>query len=136
MVAAVATTSAMAGAGFMDGGYTGHGRRDEVAGPVHRGEYVFDAEATARIGVGNLEALSDGRIGMVGNTGVATGAGAATTGGPAQIVISAPISVQAQPGMSDAAARQQGEAMGEGLRQTIREVVNEEFSQGGSMWRR
>ncbi|WP_460420829.1 phage tail tape measure protein [Pseudomonas sp. ZL2] len=136
MVAAVSTTSAMAGAGFMDGGYTGHGRRDEVAGPVHRGEYVFDAEATARIGVGNLEALSDGRIGMVGSNGAAVGANAAAAGGPPQININAPINVQAQPGMSDDAARRQGEAMGEGLRQTIREVVNEEFSQGGSMWRR
>ncbi|WP_136476989.1 tape measure protein [Pseudomonas sp. DG56-2] len=136
MVAGVSTASAMAGAGFMDGGYTGHGRRDEVAGPVHRGEYVFDAEATARIGVGRLEALSDGRIGMTGGSGVAASAGAAPAGGPPQINIDAPIYVQAQPGMSDEAARRQGEVMGEGLRQTIREVVNEEFSQGGSMWRR
>lgn len=136
MVAGVSTASAMAGAGFMDGGYTGHGRRDEVAGPVHRGEYVFDAEATARIGVGRLEALSDGRIGMMGGSEGAAGAGVAPAGGPPQINIDAPIYVQAQPGMSDEAARRQGEVMGEGLRQTIREVVNEEFSQGGSMWRR
>lgn len=136
MVAGVSTASAMAGAGFMDGGYTGHGRRDEVAGPVHRGEYVFDAEATARIGVGRLEALSDGRIGMMGDSGGAASAGAASAGGPPQINIDAPIYVQAQPGMSDEAARRQGEVMGEGLRQTIREVVSEEFSQGGSMWRR
>ncbi|MDD1150045.1 phage tail tape measure protein [Pseudomonas sp. TNT2022 ID357] len=52
------------------------------------------------------------------------------------ITINAPVSVQAQPGMSDEAARRQGEMMGQGLRQTIREVVNEEFAQGGSMWRR
>ncbi|MCV4287001.1 tape measure protein [Pseudomonas capsici] len=58
------------------------------------------------------------------------------TGGAPNISISAPISVQAQPGMSDEAARRQGDMMGEGLRQTIRQVVNEEFSQGGSMWRR
>lgn len=136
MVAAVSTASAMAGAGFMDGGYTGNGRRDEVAGPVHRGEYVFDAEATARIGVGRLEALSDGRIGMMGGSGAVPSAAAVPAGGPPQIKIDAPIYVQAQPGMSDEAARRQGEVMGEGLRQTIREVVNEEFSQGGSMWRR
>lgn len=136
MVAAVATTSAMATAGFMDGGYTGHGRRDEVAGPVHRGEYVFDAQATARIGVGNLEALSDGRIGMVGGRSSSPTASGAASGVAPQINISAPISVQAQPGMSDDAARRQGETMGEGFRQMVREVVNEEFSQGGSMWRR
>ncbi|MFG0499531.1 phage tail tape measure protein [Pseudomonas sp. YQ_13] len=61
--------TAMAGVGFMDGGYTGHGRKDEVAGPVHRGEYVFDAEATARIGVGTLEAISNGRAAFVGGPG-------------------------------------------------------------------
>lgn len=61
--------TATSGVGFMDGGYTGHGRKDEVAGPVHRGEYVFDAEATARIGVGTLEAISDGRAAFVGGPG-------------------------------------------------------------------
>lgn len=61
------------------------------------------------------------------------GAGAGLGGG---ITINAPVTVQAQPGMSDEAARRQGEMMGQAFRQTIREVVNEEFAQGGSMWRR
>jgi len=52
------------------------------------------------------------------------------------ITINAPITVQAQPGMKDEDARRQGEMMGQGLRQTVREVLNEEFAQGGSMWRR
>lgn len=68
--------TAMSGVGFMDGGYTGNGRRDEIAGPVHRGEYVFDAEATARIGVGTLEAMSNGRAGFVGTTASQPGQGA------------------------------------------------------------
>jgi lambda family phage tail tape measure protein len=42
---------------FASGGYTGPGGKYEPAGVVHRGEYVFDAESTARIGVANLEAL-------------------------------------------------------------------------------
>lgn len=58
------------------------------------------------------------------------------TGAGGGITINAPVTVQAQPGMSDEAARRQGEMMGQGLRQTIREVVNEEFAQGGSLWRR
>jgi lambda family phage tail tape measure protein len=66
--------TAMSGVGFMDGGYTGHGRKDEVAGPVHRGEYVFDAEATARIGVGTLEAISNGRAAFVGGPGSSSAA--------------------------------------------------------------
>ncbi len=53
-----AFTAAMAAAGsFASGGYTGHGRRLEPAGIVHRGEYVFDAQSTRRIGLANLEAL-------------------------------------------------------------------------------
>ena len=44
--------------------------------------------------------------------------------------------MKAQPGMSDEAARRQGAAMEEGFRQMCREVVAEEFGQGGSMWRR
>jgi phage-related minor tail protein len=39
------------------GGYTGHGGKYDVAGYVHRGEFVFDADSTARIGVSNLERL-------------------------------------------------------------------------------
>lgn len=79
--------TAMSGVGFMDGGYTGHGRKDEVAGPVHRGEYVFDAEATARIGVGTLEAISDGRAAFVGGPGSSSApiADSVVSGGPAPV---------------------------------------------------
>jgi hypothetical protein len=46
--------------GFEQGGYTGDGGRMEVAGVVHRGEYVMPADVVDRIGVGNLEALHKG----------------------------------------------------------------------------
>lgn len=65
-LAAAVGMTAMAGAGFKEGGFTGFGSKDEIAGPVHRGEYVFDAEATARIGVGTLEAMSNGRPTIIG----------------------------------------------------------------------
>ncbi|MGN7445474.1 tail tape measure protein, partial [Pseudomonas lactis] len=59
--------TAMAGAmgGFQEGGYTGNIGVTQVAGVVHGKEYVFDAEATARIGVGTLEAMSNGRPAFV-----------------------------------------------------------------------
>ncbi|RRU92054.1 phage tail tape measure protein [Stutzerimonas xanthomarina] len=47
--------------GYRTGGYTGGGGVDEVAGVVHGKEFVFDADATARIGVANLEAMRQGR---------------------------------------------------------------------------
>ena len=43
--------------GFARGGWTGSGATTDVAGVVHAEEYVFDAAATRRIGVANLEAL-------------------------------------------------------------------------------
>ena len=41
-------------AGFADGGYTGDGAKYDVAGPVHKGEFVFSQEATRYYGVDNL----------------------------------------------------------------------------------
>jgi hypothetical protein len=46
-------------AGFAKGGYTGDGGKYEPAGVVHRGEFVFNKEATRRIGVDNLERLHE-----------------------------------------------------------------------------
>lgn len=54
---------------FAEGGYTGDGGKYEAAGVVHKGEYVFDAASTRRIGVGALNRMrgyADG--GYVGAT--------------------------------------------------------------------
>lgn len=47
--------------GYANGGYTGNGGKYEPAGVVHKGEYVITKEATARLGVGFLNALNYGR---------------------------------------------------------------------------
>jgi tape measure domain-containing protein len=54
--------------GFAGGGYTGNGGKYEPAGVVHRGEYVFTKEQTAKLGAGNLAALAKGYAngGLVG----------------------------------------------------------------------
>jgi len=60
-VGLAAVVAAMAAfGGFKTGGYTGSMGVNDVAGVVHGQEYVFDAAATARIGVGNLERLRSG----------------------------------------------------------------------------
>lgn len=46
--------------GWQSGGYTGSGPRNQIAGDVHRGEYVMSAPAVQRIGLPNLEALHRG----------------------------------------------------------------------------
>ena len=59
-VVTAANIASIAGVGFRDGGYTGSGSDNQIAGPVHKNEFVFDSAATARIGAGNLEALRSG----------------------------------------------------------------------------
>lgn len=51
------------GHGFASGGYTGDMGVGDIAGVVHGREYVFDAAATARIGVANLDAMRSGASG-------------------------------------------------------------------------
>ncbi|MCY1304389.1 hypothetical protein D9M70_541390 [compost metagenome] len=62
MAAAVGTIALSGAAGFRDGGYTGNGGVNDVAGVVHGKEFVFDAASTARIGVDNLEAMRSGKL--------------------------------------------------------------------------
>lgn len=62
----VSTISSTQMKGFRKGGYTGDKGVNDVAGVVHGREFVFDAEATSRIGKKNLEAL---RKGGMPNTG-------------------------------------------------------------------
>lgn len=47
-------------AGFQTGGYTGNGGVSEVAGVVHGQEYVLNAAATKRVGIGTLDAINSG----------------------------------------------------------------------------
>jgi len=60
-VAAVQIATIMS-TGYLTGGYTGDGGHTEVAGVVHRREYVMPAEAVSRIGVPALEALRHGTL--------------------------------------------------------------------------
>jgi phage-related minor tail protein len=44
--------------GWSGGGFTGRGGKYEVAGAVHRGEFVVNAENTRRLGLGFLNSLN------------------------------------------------------------------------------
>ena len=56
----VSNIKAIRAEGFKDGGYTGNGGVNDVAGVVHGQEYVLNAEATKRVGRGTLDALNNG----------------------------------------------------------------------------
>ncbi|MGY6251660.1 tape measure protein [Bosea thiooxidans] len=63
--------------GFDSGGYTGSGGKNEPAGVVHKGEYVFTKAQVKKLGLGNLQALANGYAngGYVGVPSVPTGLG-------------------------------------------------------------
>lgn len=67
---------------FDRGGPTGAGRDTDVAGLVHRNEYVFDARSTARIGVGTLEALRASALRGYQSGGLVTAATLPVSGFP------------------------------------------------------
>jgi phage-related minor tail protein len=66
------------GAYFAEGGYTGDGGKYDPAGVVHKGEYVFDAASTRRIGVGALNRMR----GYAEGGYVGSGTPAPAMGGP------------------------------------------------------
>lgn len=59
--------------GFAEGGYTGPGGKYDMAGIVHRGEFVMPQQAVNRIGIDNLEAMRQG--------------GELPTGRPMQVIV-------------------------------------------------
>lgn len=61
-VATAANIAGIMGVGFKNGGYTGNAGVNDVVGPVHGQEFVFDAASTRRIGVSNLQNMKDGKV--------------------------------------------------------------------------
>ncbi|MDO5632201.1 MAG: hypothetical protein Q4G22_10225 [Paracoccus sp. (in: a-proteobacteria)] len=102
--------------GFSDGGFTGTGGILEPAGIVHRGEYVFSADAVKRIGVRNLEAMhSAASRGYAQGGPVGIPAPAAAGGGTSTIKIALSAGLEAQ--ILEQAKGQSIEITREGLRQ-------------------
>ena len=66
----VTPSGAMERMGYASGGYTGAGGKNDPAGIVHRGEYVFSQSAVNRIGVDNLEAMHKASKGYAGGGAV------------------------------------------------------------------
>lgn len=60
--ALLAANTVGAASGFATGGYTGAGGKYQVAGVVHRGEYVLPKEVVNRVGLPTLRALHHGLL--------------------------------------------------------------------------
>ncbi|WP_046485500.1 tape measure protein [Pseudomonas veronii] len=87
------------------------------------------SQPQAQIGVGSLESAGDGRAAMVGSS-------SEPASGPSQIFFSAPVTVQAQPGMSGQEAQMQGDSIGAALESRMGKFLDAEMRQGGRLWRR
>lgn len=104
-------------AGFETGGYTGSGGRKDVAGVVHGQEYVLNAAATKRVGVGTLDAI---------NSGKGLGGG----GGDVIAPITVNVSVQSN-GESSVDTEGQSKQLGQMIGNAVRTVIRQEQRQGG-----
>jgi tape measure domain-containing protein len=76
------------GKGYATGGYTGNNGRTKIAGYVHGGEHVMKADATQRIGVGNLDYMN--------KTGQLPGRGGVNV----KIINNSGVRIEQQPGMT------------------------------------
>lgn len=112
-----ANVAKIAGIGFAGGGYTGDGYTNDVAGPVHRREYVFDAVATSRIGVPALDAIRSGRTTPLQG-------GHSSIGGDTRVSIGS-ISVKVEGKPDDPAAT--GREVEKGIRRAVRQLTRDEL---------
>lgn len=82
-IAAATTFAALeALAVFKEGGYTGDGAPDEVAGLVHKGEVVIPAPRVKQLGLGFLSALHSGSFAAPAYGGAAGGGSGGSQGAP------------------------------------------------------
>lgn len=102
---------AMPTIGFAGGGYTGSGGKYQPAGIVHRGEYVFDAASTSKIGVGALNSLRGYAGGGLVAPAPSFGDYSSGTGSGSGGAVSAPISINIDATGADSAtlSRVQGQ---------------------------
>jgi tape measure domain-containing protein len=126
-----ATIAGGSGGLYATGGYTGPGGKYQPAGVVHKGEYVFDAAATRKIGVGNLEALRRGYAdgGYVGPAMPSIPRGAAARGAGA-----IQVNVINQNG-SDIEQRTTQTPNGPRLDVMVKDVVAKDFASNGPLAR-
>lgn len=125
--------------GFSEGGYTGPGGVNDPAGIVHKGEVVWSQADIQRFGgvaaveslrTGNVTPINSARSPSSGSNSVSSSRSA---GGGNSLSVPIQVMVQAQPGMSDAEARRQGQLAGEGVRDIVRQVIQDEQRPGGML---
>lgn len=115
--------------GFASGGYTGDGGKYEPAGIVHKGEYVINAAATKRLGLGYLNSLNG-----YANGGLVGGSGGGALPGDVNITVQVDaggkVQSNAQGGADPAAMAQLGRMLGV----AVKEQIAKEKRPGGLLY--
>lgn len=141
MASVYALSSALAvPKGFLTGGYTGGGPVQSAAGIVHGQEFVFDARATRRIGVSNLEALRNGSVRPSNARAASPGGGGgglsseavAQLGGIVRQAIEAMPAVNLYPTLDPAAAFEAALNTPRGRRKLLEFMGDNQSSVGGT----
>ncbi|MBA7854114.1 phage tail length tape measure family protein [Enterobacter sp. RHBSTW-00901] len=144
LIAAVAASSSAmtAGAGFANGGWTGPGSKYQVKGLVHADEFVFNKEATNRIGVSNLQALQNGGSldATLSKPGFGTGAQNVSNDNSQAMTMNAPITqnFNIQQGVSPdqmnvSLAQTQKQATRDAVEQVANQIVKGNGQVGNAM---
>lgn len=123
---------------FDGGGFTGRGDRDEAAGVVHRGEYVFSKPAVDRIGIGPLDRLHKGYAsgGLVGPATTRSTPGSNAIQAVNVTVQNAPAGTTADPAKTQATMGQNGQVdLRLWLRSEMESLVAEDAGKNGVMSR-
>lgn len=107
--------------GFKVGGYTGSGNPNDIAGYAHKEEFVFDAPATKRIGVNNLERIRRGDF--ESNSGN-------------NININVSVTVNADGGTDVQAQNKLGSELGNVIAAVAQKQIIKELNPGGEIYRR
>lgn len=103
--------------GFKTGGYTGNMGVNQIAGAVHGQEYVFDAQATKRIGVDNLNAMRRGE----------------SPKGGGDVNINVTVDAQGNSSVSGDNERM-GRDMANGIKAVVMDTLRKEKRQGGMLY--
>jgi len=119
---------------FATGGYTGDGAKTDVAGYVHKGEYVINADAVDRLGLGFLQSLNGYSQG--GAAGMPSGPIAGLTSTTGNVNVEVNVSSTGQVSTSGADQyKSMGKLVGELVRNEIQTQQIRSLRQGGTLWK-
>jgi lambda family phage tail tape measure protein len=116
----------------------GSSTSDSIPAMLSNGEYVLNAAAVARLGIGNLDALNSGATVHSAArfaTGGYVGAAAASTSASRDAALQVNVPVTIEGSASSASNLQNSSELGKKITSAVRAVIATETKQGGVLWK-